>query len=353
MAEVKWIKLSTTIFDDEKIRLIEDLPQGEAFLVLWLKLLCLAGRKNAGGEIFVTESVPFTEEMLAGLWHCKTVLVRSALKTFTQLEMIEINEQQKILVRNWSKHQNVPSLDLIGRREKDRQRKQKSRQKSLPDVTGQSRDLSRDKNVTGSDASRDSHGKCHTSPHSPPHTPPLYSPLGEKEGEEDPPTVPQRGQASEPDSISDRDEAKRLICQLILGGKNPDRPWSYEAESALARLLPIPLREIKLIAWFHGLEADDAVHEIKVRRRSEATLLSNWSDEVTRATGFRKKNHAISPPNSRKKEPPRWREFYRWHNSNPEMVFPASFWDLPESERKNYDRDFENFAAAVLVEGVA
>ena len=44
MAEVKWIKIATDIFDDEKILLIESMPDSYAIITAWFKLLCLAGR---------------------------------------------------------------------------------------------------------------------------------------------------------------------------------------------------------------------------------------------------------------------------------------------------------------------
>ena len=43
MADVKWIKITTDIFDDEKILLIESLPDAYAIITCWFKLLCLAG----------------------------------------------------------------------------------------------------------------------------------------------------------------------------------------------------------------------------------------------------------------------------------------------------------------------
>ena len=42
MAEVKWIKLSTELFNNRKIKQIECLPEGNAVIVMWVKLLCLA-----------------------------------------------------------------------------------------------------------------------------------------------------------------------------------------------------------------------------------------------------------------------------------------------------------------------
>ena len=46
MADIKWIKITTDIFDDEKILLIESLPEADSIIVIWFKLLCLAGKMN-------------------------------------------------------------------------------------------------------------------------------------------------------------------------------------------------------------------------------------------------------------------------------------------------------------------
>ena len=46
VAEVKWIKIVTDIFDDEKILLIESLPAADSVIVIWFKLLCLADKTS-------------------------------------------------------------------------------------------------------------------------------------------------------------------------------------------------------------------------------------------------------------------------------------------------------------------
>ena len=52
MAEVKWIKITTNIFDDEKIKLIDTMPDRDALLVVWFKLLTLAGKTNDNGFLY-------------------------------------------------------------------------------------------------------------------------------------------------------------------------------------------------------------------------------------------------------------------------------------------------------------
>jgi predicted phage replisome organizer len=103
--EVKWIKITTNMFDDEKIKLIESMPEKDAILIIWIKLLVQAGRTNANGYIFLNEKTPYTEEMLAIIFNRPVNTVRLALKTFKEFNMIEMDEKG-LLVTNWEKHQD-------------------------------------------------------------------------------------------------------------------------------------------------------------------------------------------------------------------------------------------------------
>ena len=131
MAEVKWIKISTNIFDDEAIKLIEQMPEGDAIIVIWFKLLAKAGKTNNGGLVYFKEDIPYTEEMLATVFNKPLVTVRLALKVFEQFGMIEITDASEILIRNWEKHQNITGLDQIREYNRVAKRKQRERQKEL------------------------------------------------------------------------------------------------------------------------------------------------------------------------------------------------------------------------------
>ncbi|MFS0591742.1 phage replisome organizer N-terminal domain-containing protein [Cytobacillus horneckiae] len=126
MADVKWIKLSTQMFEDEKIKLIETMPDADTVLIIWVKLLAQAGKTNATGYIYLNENIPYTDEMLATIFNRPISTVRLALKTFETFGMIEITEDNFISIANWEKHQNVASLDKI--REQTRQRVAKHRE---------------------------------------------------------------------------------------------------------------------------------------------------------------------------------------------------------------------------------
>ena len=88
---VKWIKITTDIFDDEKILMIESMPSADSIIVIWLKLLTFAGKQNNDGVFMMSNRIAYTDEMLACIFRREVNLVRLALKTFEQFGMIEID----------------------------------------------------------------------------------------------------------------------------------------------------------------------------------------------------------------------------------------------------------------------
>lgn len=108
-SDVKWIKITTDIFDDEKILLIESLPDAYAIIVVWFKLLCLAGKQNNSGVFMINDKMPYTDKMLATIFRMKETTVQLALTTFQQFGMVEIVDGV-ITIPNWGKHQNLDQL---------------------------------------------------------------------------------------------------------------------------------------------------------------------------------------------------------------------------------------------------
>lgn len=126
MAEVKWIKITTDMFEDDKIDFICSLPEADALIVIWIRLLTMAGKCNAGGYVFLTENIPYTEEMLAHKFRKPVNIVKLALETFRKLGMIE-DIDNKIFITNFEKHQNIDALEKI--KEQTRKRVAKHREK--------------------------------------------------------------------------------------------------------------------------------------------------------------------------------------------------------------------------------
>lgn len=122
MADVKWIKITTDMFDDEKIDFIQSLPEADAIIVVWVRLLTLAGKCNAGGYIYLTENIPYEPEMLAHKFRKQISTINLALATFRQLGMVE-QDGNGLYISNWEKHQNIDGLDKIREQNKLRVRK--------------------------------------------------------------------------------------------------------------------------------------------------------------------------------------------------------------------------------------
>lgn len=143
MADVKWIKLSTGVFDNRKIKQIEKMPEGDALIVIWFKLLVLAGNINDGGAVWFTEEIPYTEQLLATEFGKPLTIIQLALSTFRKFGMIEIVDDV-IHVSNWEKYQNIEGMERI--REQTRLRNIAYRERKRLEVKG------RDVTVTSRDA---------------------------------------------------------------------------------------------------------------------------------------------------------------------------------------------------------
>lgn len=133
MNNVQWIKIATNIFDNRKIKQIEAMPEGYTIIVIWLKLLCLAGSINDCGSIYFTNEIPYTEQTLATQFNIPVAKVHLALMTFEQFGMIEIVDNV-LKISNWEKYQNIEGMEKIREQNRVRQKQWYDRQKALPNV---------------------------------------------------------------------------------------------------------------------------------------------------------------------------------------------------------------------------
>lgn len=130
MAEVKWIKITTDVFDDEKILLIESMPSADSIITIWFKLLILAGKQNNNGVFMMSNKLPFTDEMLATIFRRDLNTVRLALKTFEEFGMIEVVDNV-ITIPNWNKHQTLDAYEKKKERDRLYQQNRRKKQKNL------------------------------------------------------------------------------------------------------------------------------------------------------------------------------------------------------------------------------
>lgn len=134
MSSVKWIKLFVDLFGNRKIKQIRTLPDGNALVVIWLQLLCLAGQTNDGGSIYFSKGIPYTDEMLSTEFGFPVSTIRLALNTFESFCMLE-NVGNVLLISNWEKYQSVDKLEQIRASTRNRVAEYRERQKLISEHT--------------------------------------------------------------------------------------------------------------------------------------------------------------------------------------------------------------------------
>jgi predicted phage replisome organizer len=140
LAEVKWVKLTTDMFDNRKVKHLRKLPEGNNIVLIWVMLLTMAGRCNSGGMIFLTENIPYTPKMLADELDFEESTVIFALGALEQLDMI-VTDNGFFTIAGWEEYQNIEGMEKIREQNRLRKQRQRKNQKLLKDV-------SRDSNVT-------------------------------------------------------------------------------------------------------------------------------------------------------------------------------------------------------------
>lgn len=144
MADVKWIKLTTDMFDNRKIKHLRRLPDGNNIVLLWIMLLTMAGRCNAGGMIFLTENIPYTPKMLADELGFEENTVILGIQALESLNMI-LADNGYFSITGWEEYQNTDKLAEMQEKHRLRQAKYREKQKLLQsDATVTSPVTSRD-----------------------------------------------------------------------------------------------------------------------------------------------------------------------------------------------------------------
>lgn len=135
--DIKWIKLATSMPDDEKIKLIDAMLERDTIHYLWIRLLIQAGITNANGEIFLSDGIPCTPKMLSVIFARPIASIKLALKTLSKLGMIEIDEDNIIKIVNWNKYQSVEGMDRVrdlNRKRAENHRKKKKLEKVAKEI---------------------------------------------------------------------------------------------------------------------------------------------------------------------------------------------------------------------------
>lgn len=120
-----WLKLPEDFFNRNDIKVIESQKNGPAYLIFYLKLLTQSIEFN--GDLRFNEAIPFNEDMLSTITGTDIDIVRTAMKLFENLGLIEIYDDKTIYMTETPK--------MLGSETASTRRSRKSRAKNeTPDL---------------------------------------------------------------------------------------------------------------------------------------------------------------------------------------------------------------------------
>ena len=131
LTDIKWIKIATDIFEDEKMVIIQAEPDANDIMIIWFKLLCMAGRSNNGG-VFKIHDKPITDAMFAIIFRCPEAQISKAFEMFLRYGMIEITDGV-LSIPNWNKHQSIEEYERAKELNKERNARYRAKQKKDDD----------------------------------------------------------------------------------------------------------------------------------------------------------------------------------------------------------------------------
>ena len=103
MADKKyyWLKLDRNFFKRHDIRIVEDMPNGKEYVLFYMKLLLES--IDHEGSLRFNELIPYNDQMLSTITNTNIDIVRSAIKMFQSLKLLEIWDDKTIYINDTSK----------------------------------------------------------------------------------------------------------------------------------------------------------------------------------------------------------------------------------------------------------
>jgi len=83
-----WLKLQRDFFKRHDIMVLESMPDGKEYVLLYMKLL--AESIDHEGALRFSDTIPYNESMLATITHTAIEIVHSALAVFKDLKLMEV-----------------------------------------------------------------------------------------------------------------------------------------------------------------------------------------------------------------------------------------------------------------------
>ena len=129
MYEIQWFKVESNIFSNRKMKIILNLPEGDAYFRVWIQLIALAVESNNNGRLEIGENNPIKIQDFSKIMGKSTKKIERIFEKFLQLDMLK-KEGETYLIKNWDKYQSIEKYEKIQMQNRERQRKHREKLKN-------------------------------------------------------------------------------------------------------------------------------------------------------------------------------------------------------------------------------
>lgn len=96
-----WLKLHRDFFKRHDIKIVEAMPNGKDYVLLYLKLLLES--VDHEGRLRFSETIPYDEQMIAIITNTNIDTVRAAMTIFQKLNLVDVLDDQTIFLEEAQK----------------------------------------------------------------------------------------------------------------------------------------------------------------------------------------------------------------------------------------------------------
>jgi predicted phage replisome organizer len=113
MRERKYVKMRVDMYEDTKLKMIDQKPERDLINYVWNRLVLLAGKVNLEGALYFSKTRPYNIETLAIEFNRSASEIKLALDVLIELEMIDFKDAKFYSVTNFVKHQNIKTKEKV------------------------------------------------------------------------------------------------------------------------------------------------------------------------------------------------------------------------------------------------
>lgn len=140
MARYYWLKLPRDFFKRHDVRILEAMPDGKAYVLLYIKML--AESVDHDGALRFSDTIPYTADMIAALTETDKETTAAALDAMKSLNLITIDDDGTIILPYAGKQLDSAADNYNAQKQaRYRERLKENGADALPNVTEKSNNV--------------------------------------------------------------------------------------------------------------------------------------------------------------------------------------------------------------------